>query len=122
MDTFIITNQESVIRHFGSWPSFHDAEIISVVFERGMPGYWPLICLKIEIVGGCLLELEFQDVHDYELAGFNCQNVIFDIRFTEENNLIFCGIDTSYGLDGSITAQRIAVKGFSPLDTNGSRD
>ncbi|WP_083326397.1 Imm50 family immunity protein [Hymenobacter coccineus] len=109
-----IINRELVIQHLGHWPSFHDAEIVSLRFTRGVPGYWPVIYLKIDVIGIGLVELEFQEVRDYKLDGFNHQNVIFDISFNEENELINCEIDTSYGLGGSITAQSVAVRRFSP--------
>ena len=29
-----IKNFEVILNHFGSWPSFHDAEILSLLIER----------------------------------------------------------------------------------------
>ncbi|AWM34362.1 Imm50 family immunity protein [Hymenobacter nivis] len=108
MPTPNVANKESLIQYLGHWPSFHDAEIVSLKFTRGVPEYWPVICLEIDIIGVCLVELEFQEVRDYQLDGFNHQNVIFDIRFNEEDGLVNCEIDTSYGLNGSIIAQCVA--------------
>ena len=33
-----IDNQELVTRIFGRWPSFHDAEVLSVRLDRGVNG------------------------------------------------------------------------------------
>lgn len=113
MPVSIVTNTKSIIQYLEHWPSFHDAEVVSLKFARGAPGYWPTIYLEIDIIGSCLIELEFQEVRDYQLDGFNHQNVIFDIIFSEEEELVTCEIDTSYGLSGSITAKCVAVRKFS---------
>jgi len=125
-----IENQELVTEYFGHWPSFHDAEILSLAFERGQAGYWPIISLKIQLAGPvkhssvgvlqqtrhCLLELEFHGVQDNEIEGFNHQNVVFEINFRRENDLITCDISPSYGVGGTITAQRLVVKNLLLMD------
>ncbi|WP_210513662.1 Imm50 family immunity protein [Hymenobacter terricola] len=124
-----IENQELVIAHFGQWPAFHDAEIVSILFERAEQGYWPVISLKIYTVGGfdrktstaakhCLIELLFAGVQDHELAGFNHQNVVFSIDFTKVGNLIMCDIEPCYGVSGYIAAERVVVESVSLLDGN----
>jgi len=125
-----IENQELVTEYLGHWSSFHDAEILSLGFERGQVGYWPSISLKIYLLGSpknspagvlqqiqhCLLELEFHGVQDNEIEGFNHQNVVFEIDFRRENDLITCDISPSYGVGGTITAQRLTVKSLLLLD------
>lgn len=123
MNDITIGNQALVIEHFGYWPSFHDAEVASVHLRRGELGYWPTISLWINVFGPARvlqtvakahslwqLELEFTEVTDNELSGFNHQNVIFDITFQQDKDLISCPIDTSCGMSGSITARYVAVK------------
>ncbi|MDQ2792383.1 MAG: immunity 50 family protein [Bacteroidota bacterium] len=123
-----IENQELVIGHLGHWPAFHDAEVVSLLFERGEPGYWPIITLRLEAKAGYdkaagtpakhfLLELQFAEVHDHELNGFNDQNVIFSLDFTREDDLIVCDIEPSYGVSGHIVAERVTVKKMELLDS-----
>ena len=129
MEPIHIENQELVIAHFGQWPAFHDAEIVSILFERAEPGYWPIISLKIYAMGGfdrktsaavkhCLIELLFTGVQDHELTGFNHQNVVFSIGFSQEDNLIMCNLEPCYGVSGYIAAERVMVKSASLLDGN----
>jgi hypothetical protein len=129
MGTNTIENQALVIERLGYWPSFHDAEIDRVYLTRGQRGYWPIISLWINVRGraeaaatgtetGQLwqLELLFEEVIDNELEGFNHQNVIFDFTFQQEE-FITATIKTSYGMSGSITARRVAVKSLLAIDT-----
>jgi len=125
-----IENQELVTDYFGHWPSFHDAEILSLAFERGQAGYGPIISLKIHLLGPlinspagvlqqtrhCLIELEFHGVQDNEIEGFNHQNVVFEMDFRRENDLITCDISPSYGVGGTITAQRLVVRSLLLMD------
>jgi hypothetical protein len=132
MESVGIENQELVIAQFGHWPAFHDAEIVSMLFERAEPGYWPVISLRIYATGGfdratstpakhCLIELRFTGVQDHELAGFNHQNVVFSLDFTRENNLIICDIQPCYGVSGHIAAERVTVDSVVLVDGNPQR-
>ncbi len=128
MEGIGIENQELVVAHLGSWPSFHDAEVVSMLFERAEPGYWPVITLRIEAIGGFdrmtgtparhfLIELMFAGVHDHELHGFNHQNVVFSLGFSQEAELIICDIEPCYGVSGHIAAERVTVKNMQLLDS-----
>ena len=98
-----------------------------MLFARAEPGYWPVITLRIEAVGGFdriagtparhfLIELEFAGVHDYQLNEFNHQNVVFSLDFTREGELIVCDLAPSYGVNGYIAAERVTVKSVALLD------
>ena len=128
MEDVNIENQELVVAHLGHWPAFHDAEIVSMLFERAEPGYWPVITLRVEAVAGFdriagtpakhfLVELQFAGVHDYELKGFNDQNVVFSLGFTRENELIICDVEPSYGVSGYIEAEQVTVKSMVLMDS-----
>ena len=122
-----IENQELVVAQFGKWPAFHDAEIVSVLFERAEPGFWPVISLRIYArarpgaaapATHCLVELQFAGVREYQLEGFNHQNVVFSLTFEQEGELVSCAIEPSYGLYGYIAAERVMVKSVSILNGN----
>ncbi|HEX8329169.1 MAG TPA: Imm50 family immunity protein [Hymenobacter sp.] len=127
MESVVIENEELVISQLGKWPAFHDAEIVSVLFERAEPGYWPVITLQVFTVSGfdkatsspskhCLIELQFIGVQDHELTGFNHQNVVFSLGFTRKDKLIICDVEPSYGVSGYIEAERVIVKSVTLLD------
>lgn len=125
-----IENTEAIIRHFGYWPSFHDSEIVSLHFERGSPGWWPVISLKLyafemtsELVGKyyklvkhCLIDFEFHEVVDNEIDSFNHQNVLMSLSFAQDGKLIVCTIDPAHGVGGSITAQVVVVRNVLPIE------
>jgi immunity protein 50 of polymorphic toxin system len=87
-----ILNADLVTNIFGNWPSFHDAEILSIRMDRttGQPS------LEIEIhvfqMTGSIDEagyyvlrdhtlatIRFDDIDGLEISDFNHQNVIDDI-------------------------------------------
>jgi hypothetical protein len=101
--------------------------MVSVLFERAEPGYWPVITPKVFTVGGfdkitsnpsknCLIELQFLEVQDHELTEFNHQNVMFSLDFARKDNLIICDVEPSYGVSGYIEAERVIVKSVTLLD------
>lgn len=89
-----IENQELLTQRFGRWPSFHDAEVVHVRFERGgfdapymecgihvfettsevdARGYYVLRNRTLAILRFCQVELE-------SFKGWNGQNVLFDLK------------------------------------------
>ena len=128
MSAPFVHNQILITELFGYWPSFHDAEVSSLCLRRNEPGGWPTVSLWLDVAGPVevssseakastlwRVELEFTEVIDNEFDGFNHQNVIFSLSFQQDEDRIICSIETSYGLSGSITARRIAVKSLAPV-------
>lgn len=90
-----IENYHLVTSHFGYWPDFHDAEIISVCCNRNFDTSWPSIEIKLHVfemtnkvvgrhyklIKHCIVGIELIGVVEMELEGFNHQNVSFKIRF-----------------------------------------
>ena len=110
MNIIEIENSSSVVQYFGHWPSFHDAEVVSMQFDRGEPGYWPIIHIRFQLTDECEIVLLFQNVHEYELDGFNCQNVVSGLRFHKENELIICNLGPCSGLSGNVVAEKVSVQ------------
>lgn len=94
--TSIVTGHEQLTAIFGSWPSFHDAEVVSVRLERDGRDLWesPALYATVHVFAGRLNEasstgvefynhtlvtFRFNQVFDLEFSGFNHQNAIFDL-------------------------------------------
>lgn len=98
----IVQGSEKLTNIFGYWPSFHDAEIIELNLWRGDvepdEGRYvlPVLSAKIRLweltqetdAAGMLklrhetvATLQFHDVDDIEITGFNHQNAVFGLTF-----------------------------------------
>src|SRR5689334_12420557 len=94
----LVKNAELLTKIFGRWPSFHDAEIISIFLTReGVDS--PSVELKIHVFemtrevdnrGYYLLKnhttvmLRFKDIsEDIQIASFNHQNSIASLEFNQ---------------------------------------
>ncbi|MBO3269828.1 hypothetical protein F1C16_07845 [Hymenobacter sp. NBH84] len=116
-----IENVHLITEYFGHWPSFHDAEIISVCFTRDVQAGWSTILMQLyvcekwnESVNCGVVDLEFLRVHVSELDGFNHQNVIFNVELSKEAGLVQWQNTTSYGAEIFIAAEMIRVKSVRP--------
>jgi len=105
---------------FGYWPTFHDAEIISLHLNRkgcsnlhvhtwemtketDEKGYYVLVkhvVVEFAIEGVCALDLD----------GFNHQNVIFGLSIEKTDLGFRLTLDECYGLAGSIESQRVSIR------------
>jgi hypothetical protein len=101
----LIEGTEKLSRIFGSWPSFHDAEIVELhlwrgdsMTERSHPRF-PVLTAKIHLwkmtneidakgyyvlQNHTLATLRFHDVLNLEIKGFSLQNVIFGLSIESE--------------------------------------
>ena len=90
-------------------PPLHDAEVVSLRLERGGPSTPPSLELDVCFVGSrdqLLVRFRFEDIADLELAGFNHQNVLFDIAFRRATADGWeVELDSTYGL-GALSAAR----------------
>ena len=78
-----------VIAVFGRWPTFHDAEVLSIelVRDEGRPLTSPVCTVAVCPMGepgapqsvGPVVTLRFYDVNDLQLAGFHHQNPILGL-------------------------------------------
>jgi hypothetical protein len=133
-----IDGAERLTRVFGSWPSFHDAEVLWVRLDRRPfdevddgPGVEALIHtfeMTSEVGPGgyyvlrhhSLVLFRFHDVDELDLGGFNHQNVLFglsiaDVRECQIERINFeVTLESSYGLSGSFLCRRVEVKEVTP--------
>lgn len=98
---------------FGEWPSFHDAEVISLTLARlgqSVLRVYPCYPQKPATV-----DFVFSDVTDVELQDFSDQNVIFDLKIetaVDQNggSVFRLTMYPCYGLAGRIDAKSLRVE------------
>lgn len=115
---------------YGCWPSFHDAEVHSIFMDRTHVMFGEISDPRVELVIHCLdiknnvnthlIHLEFSDVRDLTLAGFNHQNAILGLLFEElpgdssGNTPFKVTLDHAHGVEGSFIASRGKVRSVTP--------
>jgi hypothetical protein len=108
-----LTGAEAVKQWFGSWPNFHDAEVISLSLARKGQSvlraypYYPHKPATVDFI--------FENVTDIELQDFSGQNVIMYLRIetaTDRNGdkVYRLVLGPCYGLAGRIDAKSLRVE------------
>ena len=108
---------------FGCWPSFHDAEIVSLSLNREGVSTLQLhtwrLTEKVDERGyyvqekQVLVSLRMEGILGLSLLDFNHQNVIFGLSLSRIEDGVEIVLDPCYGLSGTITARKLSVD-FSP--------
>lgn len=112
-----LLGSELVEEKLGSWPTFHDAEILTMVLDRSGPTLLVRILIGVPIrppeTWTFEVNLRFNDIDSLELSEFNHQNVISYLALssiTEERpstlateERVKVEIDSVWGLRGSFT-------------------
>ena len=108
-----LTGAEAVRQWFGSWPNFHDAEVISLSLARKGQSvlrvypYYPHKPATVDFI--------LENVTDIELQDFSGQNVIMYLRIetaTDQNGdkVYRLVLGPCYGLAGKIDAKSLRVE------------
>lgn len=108
-----IPGAEAARGWFGAWPSFHDAEIISLALARR--GESVLRVYPYHPAKPATVNFVLEDVTDVELQDFSSQNVIFDLRvetaIDQNGDKAFrLTLYPCYGLAGRIDAKSIRIE------------
>jgi hypothetical protein len=105
---------------FGYWPSFHDAEIVSLVLNRN-----GLSSLRLHTWHttsqvddrGCYIKekhvvvsFHMEEILALALNNFSQQNVIFGLEIIEDNRGYRLILDPCYGLAGSISVRALSIE------------
>ncbi len=140
---FDIDGTEELLKIFGEWPSFHDSEVLSVMFDRNaIKGrYGPTLIVKIhcfqitnEVINGCyktinhhIIEFAFYDAVEVSLGyGFGQQNslsgfFISDIREYQLDNVNYeVHFDGHTKCDLRFKCSKIEVQSIEPGIPEGS--
>lgn len=118
-----IINSNLIINQFGGWIDFHDAEILTIKFERNWDMQETSIRLEIfafqlgeikenqsyERVNQCIVDIQFSGIYQSEINGFNHQNVIYQLSFGKNQHGLFCDIEPCYGIEGYIECEKIEI-------------
>jgi hypothetical protein len=117
-----IAESEKLTRLLGAWPSFHDAEIVSVELNRGAKAAAAEASAIFQIRlfekdTDLFVRLLFTRVEDLKLEDFNHQNVIYEMRIIDasDGKRARVEVDTSFGLSGGFTCERVEVLSVSTL-------
>jgi hypothetical protein len=135
--TGLIDGSDKLTSIFGSWPSFHDSEVVSLAFDRAGPTITADIHLfemtaEISQTGHyicrnhCVARLRFLEVDEIEFEGFNHQNalmglVIRDGSHRQMERIKFqVSFDGAYGVDLAFVCSGMEVHDVTPGIPHGS--
>jgi hypothetical protein len=107
-----LSGSEVVREWFGAWPSFHDAEVISLALSRR--GESVLLVYPYFPENPATVEFRLAEITNLELAGFSCQNVISDLMIERTTNahseeVYRLTLHPCFGVTGSIEAKQLHV-------------
>jgi len=131
-----IENAKLVENIFGEWPSFHDAEIHSILLTRSgdtKPPHMDVVIHHWQLTGELdlkgyyvlkhhtLTTLRFFEIIELQLAGFNQQNVLWQLEIsepTESDSNFSVFMPSSYGCDAAFKCKRIKILSATPYSEN----
>jgi hypothetical protein len=133
---FEIQGSNLLNEQFGGWPSFHDSEIVSINFDRAKEERNPSIAVKVHVfemtsevnesgyyklTNHCDIEFNFESVEDVALNGFNHQNVISEIYFSQKvdsNGVskIHVEFEPCYGVELEFKCGKVMVTSVTPTE------
>jgi hypothetical protein len=131
-----IENASALTDVFGRWPSFHDAEVVSISLDReGVAGPEIITAIHVfEITSEVTPEgfyglqhhtrvtFNFEGVEEVELAGFNDQNALFDLIFEDISSRQLDWLkwdvrfDSSHGVGASFMCRAIRIDNVVPFE------
>jgi hypothetical protein len=114
-----IPGAEEIVRWFGKWPTFHDAEVLEIDLKRKDRSSVRLhafrITNEVDAEGHLVLDLHavvtfwLDEVTDLELADFSHQNVIFGLAVEPVAAGFRLALTPCYGIAGYIEAAQVSV-------------
>lgn len=124
-----IAGAAALVAHFGYFPNFHDAEVVSVTLDRAGSTLVLILHASRDVLDDrgdgvrdrhVLVTITMRQLHYMKLENFYGQNVIFALVFTETaERLIECNLDESVGLSALVTAAHVAIT-FRPANADGT--
>jgi hypothetical protein len=118
-----VTGAQQLHDWFGHWPTFHDAEVISLHLNGKNPSIlkvhtWEITSevdntghyvLAKDVVVDFVIDISAAD-DSLELYGFSHQNVIFGLAIDKDDSTYKLDIDPCYDLGGIIKADNISIR------------
>jgi len=109
---------------FGYWPSFHDAEIVSLTLNRigvsTLQVYAYHMTNELDDRGYYVLEkhvhvnFRMEEIFSLELFDFNLQNVIFGLILSRVEEGFEIKLDPCSGMSGTVASKRLSID-FHPV-------
>jgi hypothetical protein len=114
-----IQGADEVVRWFGQWPTFHDAEVLQVDLKRRGRSSIRLHAFRMTnqvdekgyfvLDRHALVTFWLDNVSDSELADFSSQNVIFGLSLEPVPEGFKLALSPCYGIAGYVVAHRVSV-------------
>jgi hypothetical protein len=114
-----VQGADDVVRWFGKWPRFHDAEVLQLdLRQRGRSSvrlHAFRMTDEIDATGHFVLDQHavvtfwLEGVSDLELADFSNQNVIFGLALEPVPNGFRLVLSQSFGIAGFIEAAQVSI-------------
>lgn len=115
-----VEGAKSLYEWFGYWPSFHDAEVISLHLNRRGSSSLALHTWEMTkdvddkgyyvLAKHVVVEFAMKDVVGLSLNGFSNQNVIFGLGIERTENGYRLALDDCYGIAGDLEAKDISIR------------
>ncbi len=116
----VIDGAQELHDWFGRWPTFHDAEIISLHLNRtGSSSLtvhtWQMTNDLDEkgfyvLTKHVLVEFILEGIVGLDLKGFNHQNVVYGLAIEKTGEGFQIALEPCYGLAGRIEADKLAIR------------
>jgi hypothetical protein len=139
-----IQDAHLVSEHFGSWPTFHDAEVLFINLDRHAPDgeTSPVVTLGVHgflisaditprglyrTTHHAVVTFEFYGVANLKLEGFGYQNSLMGISFTDlskdqlEDIKLEVVLTSSFGVDANFLCRHARVLSVEPGVPAGSQ-
>jgi hypothetical protein len=132
----LVVGHEALLEWFGYWPSFHDAEVLTMLFNRRHVLYPPGPRLEVrlhafemtkEVDNGGFYVLrkhvvatfEFDGLDELRFDGFNHQNAIFGLELSAKQDLregeqLRVRFDPAFGVACSFTCRAAVLVRLEP--------
>jgi immunity protein 50 of polymorphic toxin system len=134
-ESLLVENAEALVDIFGRWPSFHDAEVLSIHLDRsGEDGpslearvHVFLMTNEVDARGyyvltkHTLVTLRFANIILRELCWFNAQNSLSGLGIervdptNNEGRTLGASFDANYGVELDLVCDRITVRSVEPF-------
>lgn len=125
-----ILGVDRVIAAFGCWPTFHDAEVLWMRFDRRAQSdvsYGPSMETLIHVVEGhhALIHLRFQEVVQLQLKWFNFQNLLHGLLLMDARDWQLRRVrwdvrfESTFDINASFQCYEVEVVSVVPCNKSG---
>jgi hypothetical protein len=128
-----LDNYQALLDHFGYWPSFHDANVMSYTGPTSESQTVDLVLHTFEMTSEVdakgfyvlhkhvLVTLHFAGVHDASLERFDSGNILFGLDITRpgDKSSFRVALDSVMDMSGDFSAASAAIVSVVPCTSDG---